>query len=171
MSAVGRGLREFDEVFDRNRALPIVGGQAVNLWAEAYHARESAEPVEVRPGSVYRLAAPPRLLKAKLANVHDLTRADRPQDLRHVKMLVLIGGHYLPDMHASVLAGNTAECSLINALSELNDLLRSSVARAVAEKHLIDFTPALPLDLPSERMPKLAAFYSGRRRRKPSRQS
>lgn len=241
MNPVGRQPREFDEVFQRYNTLPIVGGQAVNLWAEAYHSREprldefipfvskdadlfgmraavdaaapppdgwkiefysevrqtavalltksladggelraevmravygvgpddlaDAELVEIKPGKLYRLPAPPRLLKAKIANVHDLTQKDRPQDLRHVKMLVLVCRHYLRDMHASVLAGKTPERSLTNALNELVALLATPKARAVAKRHKVDFNPALPLDLPVDRLPKLRAFYDNMNRR------
>ena len=40
MNPPEREPREFDEVFRRHAALPIVGGQAVNLWAEAFALRE-----------------------------------------------------------------------------------------------------------------------------------
>ncbi len=236
MNPPGREPRDFDEVFRRYAALPIVGGQAVNLWAEAFVVREprlgefvpflskdadlfghrlaldaaappppgwiithfsdvrqsavalltkthadggelrvevmravygvsekdlaDAQQVEVTPNHIYRLPSPLRLLKAKIANTHDLTQRERPQDLKHVRMLVLICGPFLRDMHASVLAGSTPERSLTNALNELHALLASPKARAVATKHRVDFTPALPLDLATVSLPKLAAFYA-----------
>jgi hypothetical protein len=235
MNPPGREPREFDDVFRSYNGLPIVGGQAVNLWADSYHLREpllgefhpfiskdadlfgqrpeldaiapppgwqilfypevrqsavalltkalpdgselraevmravhgisarelaGAELVEIRPGHIYRLPSPLRLLKAKIANVHDLAHRERPQDLRHVRMLVLVCGHYLRDLHASVLAGATPERALINALHELVALLATPKARAIAAKHGVKLGPALPCDLPVERMPKLAAFYA-----------
>ena len=91
---------------------------------------------------------------------HDFVQRERPQNLKHVKMLVLISGHYLRDMHASVLGGITPERSLINALNELRVVLASPKARAVATRHRIDYAPALPLDLRTENLPKLAVFYT-----------
>jgi hypothetical protein len=225
----------FHEVFQALNALPIVGGQAVNVWAELYLPREPAlrefipflskdadlfgeraqvqrgppppgwivayysDPrqsavalltkelaegrqlrvevmravhgldnddlrdatlVEVAPGRVYRLPSPLRLLKAKIANVHDLTRSERPQDLKHVRMLVHVCAAYLRDLHAAILSGEVPERSLINALQELDILLRSPKAVAIAAKHRVTLTPALPLDLRVDKLPKLAAFYA-----------
>jgi hypothetical protein len=75
-------------------------------------------------------------------------------------MLVLICGQYLRDMHASVLAGATRERSLINALHDLHGLLASRKARAIGRKHRLDYAAAFPLDLATDRLPKLAAFYA-----------
>ncbi len=227
----------FHEVFQALNALPIVGGQAINAWAERYLPREPAlqefipflskdadlfgervqiqrgppppgwvvayysEPrqsavalltkdlaqgeqlrvevmravhgldlhdlsdatlVEIAPGRVYRLPSPLRLIKAKIANVHDLTRHERPQDLKHVRMLVLVCAAYLRELHAAVCAGQAPERSLIDALQELDKLLRSPKALAIAARHRVALTPALPLDLAADQIPKLAAFYTRR---------
>lgn len=116
--------------------------------------------VEARPGRSYRLPSPIVLLKAKIANTHDLVKKERPQDLKHVRMLVIICAHYLRDLHASVLAGATPERTLINTLHALLAVTSTKPAQAVATKHRVDFSAALPLDLPAEKLPKLAAFYA-----------
>lgn len=225
----------FHEVFSTLTGLPIVGGQAVNLWAEIYGKRgrdlDEHRPflskdadlfgerstleahvlpqgwqlqyygvprqmavalltkdipdggqmrvevlrsvyglgprdlldstlVEISPGRIYRLPSPIILLKAKIANTHDLVKKERPQDLKHVRMLVIICAHYLRDLHASVLAGATPERTLINTLHALLDVTSTKPAKAVATKHRVEFSAALPLDLPAEKLPKLTAFYA-----------
>lgn len=225
----------FDEVLSALAALPVVGGQAVNLWAEFYRARAhelelfhpflskdadlfgerhaieaqrlpagwkvlfygqprqsavalltkdlpdgeqlrveilrsvyglgprdlaSSLPVTVAPGRSYRLPSPIILLKAKIANTHDLAKKERPQDLKHVRMLVPICAHYLRDLHASVLSGATPERTLINTLHALLAVTSTREAKTVAAAHRVDFSAALPLDLPATRLPKLAAFYA-----------
>jgi hypothetical protein len=225
----------FHEVFATLTNLPIVGGQAVNLWAEIYgaanqsldehrpflskdadlfgeraaieahtipkgwtiqyygiprqmavalltkdlaggeqmrvevlrsvyglHPRDVADAalVEISPGRVYRLPSPIVLLKAKIANTHDLVKKERPQDLKHVRMLVIICAHYLRDLHASVLAGATPERTLINTLHALCEVISTRQALAVAEQHRVNLAAALPLDLPVDNLPKLAAFYA-----------
>ncbi len=226
---------EFDEVLLTLTSLPIIGGQAVNLWARLYRPRtnglEEFHPflskdadlfgerasieshplppgwkvqyygiprqmavalitkdlpdgeqlrievlrsvyglgprdlantllVEVSPGRSYRLPSPIILLKAKIANTHDLVKKERPQDLKHVRMLVIICAHYLRDLHASVLAAATPERTLINTLHALLAVTSTKQAKAVATQHRVDFSTALPLDLPTDMLPKLAAFYA-----------
>jgi hypothetical protein len=118
--------------------------------------------VEVSPGRYYCLPSPIVLLKAKIANTHDLVKKERPQDLKHVRMLVIICAHYLRDLHASVLAGATPERTLINTLHALIAVTTTRQAKAIATKHQVDFAIALPLDLPTDKLPKLAAFYANR---------
>ena len=116
--------------------------------------------VEISPGRVYRLPSPIVLLKAKIANTHDLVKKERPQDLKHVRMLVIICAHYFHDLHASVLAGATPERTLINTLHALGTVIGTREAKAVAAQHTVNFSAALPLDLPTTGLPKLTAFYA-----------
>lgn len=118
--------------------------------------------VEIGPGRSYRLPSPIVLLKAKIANTHDLVKKERPQDLKHVRMLVIICAHYLRDLHASVLTGATPERTLIHTLHALLAVTSTREAKAVASKHRVNLSAALPLDLPADRLPKLAAFYAHR---------
>ena len=229
------GPSAFDDVLVSLTSLPIVGGQAVNLWAGLYRPRtrelEEFHPflskdadlfgerssierhplppgwkiqyygiprqmavalitkdlpdgeqlrievlrsvyglgprdlantllVEVSPGRSYRLPSPIVLLKAKIANTHDLLKKERPQDLKHVRMLVIICAHYLRDLHASVLAGTTPERTLINTLHALLEVIGTRQALAVVAQHRVDLAASLPLDLPTDKLPKLAAFYA-----------
>lgn len=228
------GPSAFDEVLTSLTSLPIVGGQAVNLWAAFYrpHTRDLEEfhpflskdadlfgersSIERHPlppgwkiqyygvprqmavalitkelpdgeqlrievlrsvyglgprdltntllveisGRSYRLPSPIVLLKAKIANTHDLVKKERPQDLRHVRMLVIICAHYLRDLHASVLTGATPERTLINTLHALMEVIGTRQALAVAAQHRVNLSSSLPLDLPTDKLPKLAAFYA-----------
>jgi len=229
------GPSAFDEVLVSLTSLPIIGGQAVNLWAELYRPRtrdlEEFHPflskdadlfgerssieshplppgwkiqyygiprqmavalitkdlsdgeqlrievlrsvyglgphdlantlfVEISPSRTYRLPSPIILLKAKIANTHDLVKKERPQDLKHVRMLVIICAHYLRDLHASVLAGATPERTLINTLHALGEVVGTRQALAVAAQYRVNLSAAIPLDLPADKLPKLAAFYA-----------
>lgn len=238
MNPIGRAPADFDEVFRHYRDLPIVGGQAVNLWAEYYvpraaelapfvpflskdadlYGRQIAEDstgappgwklqtfheprqtavalltkqladgselrVEVmravhglaaedfastalftpdtqQPGKVYRLPSPVVLLKAKVANAHDLTQRERPQDLRHVRMLIPVCALYVRDLYAAVCSGSPPERTLVNTMHALLAVIRSEKSRALSATHQVDFASALPRDLPTESLPKLAAFYA-----------
>ena len=144
----------------------LAGGEQmrVEVLRSVYglHPRDVADAalVEISPGRVYRLPSPIMLLKAKIANTHDLVKKERPQDLKHVRMLVIICAHYLRDLHASVLSGATPERTLINTLHALGEVIGTRQALAVATQHRVNLAAALPLDLPADKLPKLAAFYA-----------
>lgn len=119
---------------------------------------EDADVVELRPGQIYRIPSPIRLLKAKLANVRQI-KPTRPHDLHHVNLLILIAQEYLRDQHAQVAQKHVLERALVNAMHELHDLVAAKESRAIAAKHGTELAAALPLDLAVDGMPKLAAFY------------
>jgi hypothetical protein len=119
--------------------------------------------VELRPGHIYRIPSPVRLLKAKLANLHEI-KPVRPQDIRHVHLLVILTQEYLYDFHRRVADKQVSQRSLINALHELQELIDAKKARALAVRHELNLAAALPISLPTIGMPKLAAFYSHRDR-------
>ena len=60
------------------------------------------ETVETHTGARFRMLAPLVMLKAKLYNLISLVHQERPQDLRHVRMLLIIVPHYLREMAAEL---------------------------------------------------------------------
>ena len=117
---------------------------------------EDADVVELRPGQIYCIPSPVRLLKAKLANLREIVPT-RPQDANHVRLLVSLTHDYLVEQHAHVLAKRLTERALVNALHETRDII--GAARELESRHHLSLAPALPLDLPTSGLPKLAAFY------------
>lgn len=120
--------------------------------------------VELRPGHVYRIPSPIRLLKAKLANLLQI-KPTRSNDIYHVRLLVALTHDYLGDLHAQVAEQHLTERTLINALHELHDTITATGVRELAAQHSFNLALALPLDLPTNRMPKLRAFYEHYRSR------
>ena len=114
--------------------------------------------VELRPGHVYRIPSPIRLLKAKLANLRQI-KPTRTQDIHHTRLLVTLAHDYLRDLHSEVAEKHATERTLVNALHELKDIITESSARGLADLHNVDLASALPTELPTTNMPKLAAFY------------
>jgi hypothetical protein len=119
---------------------------------------EDADLIELRPGKVYRIPSPIRLLKAKLANLREITPT-RAQDVTHTRLLVYLASDYLAEQHAHVVAKRLTERALVNALHELRKLVWTASARALEMRHGLDLSPAMPTHLPTARLPKLAAFY------------
>jgi len=117
---------------------------------------EDADVVELRPGQIYRIPSPIRLLKAKLANLREIVPV-RPQDANHVRLLVPLAHDYLTEQHTQVLAKRLTERAFVNAMHEIRSLV---IAGGELEaRHNLTLASALPLDLPTQGLPKLAAFY------------
>jgi hypothetical protein len=119
---------------------------------------DDADIVELRPGQAYRIPSPIRLLKAKIANLREIKPA-RPQDLRHAGLLVSLVHDYLVMQHAEVMARQLSERTLINAFHEMRKLATSPTAAETARRFDLRLQPAIPLNLATDRFPKLAAFY------------
>lgn len=114
--------------------------------------------VELRPGQIYRIPSPIRLLKAKLANLREI-KPTRVQDIHHARLLVSLAHDYLTDMHARVAEKHLKERALVNALHELRDVIAPIGVRQLASEHNLDLASAVPEDLSTAGMPKLAAYY------------
>jgi hypothetical protein len=117
-----------------------------------------ADMVELRPGQIYRIPSPLRLLKAKLANVCEIAPT-RPQDINHVRLLVTLAHEYIMEQHAQVVAKRLPERTLINALHELRELASSPSAQLAETKAEVRLVSAIPTDLSTVGLPKLEAFY------------
>ena len=105
-----------------------------------------ADLVELRPGQIYRIPSPVRLLKAKLANLREI-KPTRVQDIHHARLLVSSGHHDLTDMHSQVAEKNLTERALVNALHELRGVIAPSGAHKLESEHALDLASALPEDL------------------------
>ena len=110
--------------------------------------------VEARTGERYRVLSPLVLLKAKLYNLISLVNQDRPQDLRHVRMLLAIVPRYLAEMAADVHARKALERDLLGAIRYLGELVRLPWVGNAVRSHRLDlramFPPWLRATCPSE---------------------
>lgn len=89
---------DYDPVFDQG--VVIVGGQAVNIWAEVYAARGD-RILETFAPFMSKDADPDIMLKAKMANLAGIWQDDR-DDERHVRIMILCCRHYLRDAATAV---------------------------------------------------------------------
>lgn len=105
--------------------------------------------VELRPGHVYRIPSPIRLLKAKLANLLQI-RPARANDIHHVRLLVALARDYLSDLHSQVAKKHLTERALINALHELYDAIAAGGVSELSDQYNFNLASALPF----------AAFFS-----------
>ena len=102
------------------------------------------ETVETRDGEHYRLLSPLVMLKAKLYNLISLVGQDRPQDLRHVRMLLMIVPHYLNEMATEAREKKERERDLLGAIRYLGDLLRLPWVGNATRAHQLDLRTMFP---------------------------
>ena len=138
------------------------------LGVSAAEIEDAANDYELLPGKICRLPAPPLLLKAKIANLRQLgnKRGDGSprNDLKHVRMLIPICAQYVRHIAQAAKDGSARERDLINALHWIHAVIHSEYAVEVARKYGLDFSEALPLDVDTTGLPKLANFYANLRR-------
>ncbi len=90
---------------------------------------------ELRPGEFYRVPTPLVLLKAKLTNLVSLAKLDRPQDLKHVRMLLPICRAFLLEMHADIGRPDMSERNFIGALNYAKAVVTTSDAESATATH------------------------------------
>jgi hypothetical protein len=113
---------------------------------------------ETRPGEAYRLPDPFVLLKAKLANVAHLSVEKRPQDLKHVRMLLPICRAYLLEMHAVIGRPDMTERNFLGAINYVTEVIQSRDAKTVAERHGLDLGSIFPRSLDNSSHEKVCHF-------------
>ncbi len=113
---------------------------------------------EMRPGENYRLPDPFVLLKAKLANVAHLSSEKRPQDLKHARMLLPISRAYLLEMHSAIGRPDMTERNFLGAIAYATDVIRSSDARIVTQRHGLDLGSIFPRSLAASPHEKVQRF-------------
>jgi hypothetical protein len=112
----------------------------------------------------YRIPPPPVLLKAKLYNLASLFWSDRPQDLKHTRMLCEMVPHYLSELLAECLAGKVAEKTFVAAVNYTADVATAGYAgnaarpRGLELKHI--FPAALWLSGSASLQPVLARLHA-----------
>jgi hypothetical protein len=131
------------------------------LWAVRGLTRrelEDSDLVELRPGQVYRIPSPIRLLKAKLANLHEI-RPSREQDIHHAQLLVSLAHDYLQEQHRHVMAGRLSERQWVNAFHELRDVIRQPAAQNLNKQFGLELDHSIPAAVSHAGLPKIAALY------------
>jgi len=138
------------------------------LGVSATEIESSADEYELLPGKICRIPVPQFLLKAKIANLRQLDNkrndGSARNDLKHVLMLIPICAHYVRHYAQDVREGRSRERDFINELHSIHTVIHSAHAVEVARKYNLDFSEALPLDLDTTGLPKLANFYANLRR-------
>lgn len=113
---------------------------------------------EMRPGELYRIPDPFVLLKAKIANVVQLSAEKRPQDLKHTRMLLPIGRSYLLEMHAAIGRPDMTERNFLGAIAYATEVITSPRARTVAARHGLDLAAIFPRSLADSPHEKVRRF-------------
>jgi len=122
---------------------------------------EDSDLVELRPGQIYRIPSPIRLLKAKLANLQEI-RPLREQDAHHVRLLVPLAHDYLQDQLRHVRAGVLSERQWVNAYHELRKVIGDPSARKCDDTLGLGLSASLPVSTAHEGLPKIAALFAPR---------
>ncbi len=115
---------------------------------------------EICPGQTYRLATPFVMLKAKLANVAHLSSEKRPQDLKHVRMLIPICRAYFLEIHAAIGRPDMTERNFLGAVAYATEVITSANALLVTQRHGLALTAIFPrslADSPHEKIRRFAA--------------
>jgi hypothetical protein len=112
----------------------------------------------------YRIPPPTVLLKAKLYNLASLFWSERPQDLKHTRMLCEMVPHYLNELHAECLAGKVAEKTFVAAVNYTAGIVTAGYAGNAARSHGLDLRrvvpPSLWLNGPIALQPILARLHA-----------
>jgi hypothetical protein len=111
--------------------------------------------VEIGGDECYRIPAPTVLLKAKLYNLASLVFTERPQDLKHARMLCQIVPHYLRELHAEFRAGRLPETTFVKAVAYTADVITSGYAGNAANGRGLDLTRVIPPNIWSNDSPPL----------------
>lgn len=100
--------------------------------------------VELRTHERYRIPPPPVLLKAKLYNLVSLVNQDRPQDLKHARMLMQIVPQRFNELLAECRTGNITLENLVAGVDYVRGVAHSSASGNAARIHHFDFRKLIP---------------------------
>lgn len=122
--------------------LTIEGLNEVNGFS--VHDLTLSTVVELAPRERYRIPAPLVLLKAKLYNLLSLVDQDRPQDLKHARMLMQIVPQRFNELLAEHRTGNITLENLVAGIDYAREVARSSASGNAARIHQFDFRELIP---------------------------
>jgi hypothetical protein len=103
--------------------------------------------VELAPGERYRIPPPMVLLKAKLYNLVSLANLDRPQDLKHTRMLWQIVPERLNELLAENRAGNITTANLVGAIDYATQVVHAGFAGNAIRAYGFDPRDLIPQGL------------------------
>jgi hypothetical protein len=92
----------------------------------------------------FRIPAPPVLLKAKLYNLTSLVFTERPQDLKHARMLCEIVPHYLNELLVECRNDRLPETIFIGAVNYTSEVVTSGYAGNAARPRGLDLSRVIP---------------------------
>ena len=103
--------------------------------------------VELNDGHTYRTPSPLVLLKAKLYNLVSLANLDRPQDLKHTRMLLQIIPHYFNELNSELRTSRLTEDTLLAAIRYAGSVILAPFALNAARSHKLDLRSIFPSSL------------------------
>ena len=103
--------------------------------------------IELAGGARYRTPSPIVLLKAKLYNLVSLANLDRPQDIRHVRILMQIVPLYLNELWSEFRAKRSSEDELLAAVRYAGSVVLAPFAGNAARSHNLNLEEIFPLNL------------------------
>jgi hypothetical protein len=124
------------------RALTIEVLNEVNGLTEADLGLQTE--IELSGGHRYRVPSPLVMLKAKLYNLVSLANLDRPQDIRHVRMLLHIVPFYFNELADEYMKGRVSEDNLLGAVRYAGDVVLASFAGNAGRSHRLQLDEIFP---------------------------
>lgn len=120
--------------------------------------------VELGGTDRYRIPPPTVLLKAKLYNLASLFYSERPQDLKHSRMLCVMVPHFLNELLAESKAGRVDEATFVAAVRYTADVATAGYAGNAARSHGLALDRLFPRSLwlngPAALQPILARLHA-----------
>jgi hypothetical protein len=103
--------------------------------------------IELANGSRYRTPSPLVLFKAKLYNLVSLANLDRPQDIRHTRILMQIIPLYLNELGAEQREGRISEENLMGAIRYAGSIVLEPYAGNAGRGYGLELDEIFPLSL------------------------
>lgn len=120
--------------------------------------------VELGPGERYRIPPPLVLLKAKLYNLVSLANLNRPQDLKHTRMLMQIVPQRFNELLAEQRRGKVTMENLVGSIQYARQVVHAGASGNAAISHHLDFRQLIPVSLihgPTALQAALQGFFDG----------
>jgi hypothetical protein len=121
---------------------------------------EFSTVVTTASGRQVRLLDPAVLLKGKISTLLHLGATQRPNDERHIRLLIPITSAFLNERTEAVRAGLTAEKPLLSAMRYAIQVGQSHQAQALAKEYNFDFHAVMPTIEDFTKLPRLANFMA-----------